>query len=113
MSAEQFRRELAAWQQAVGSLDDKDAQCVYDRVDATLTKPQAVRTDEFMRDVYDCAGHVDVPEGTCIGTDDRFVGLAIGWADNQRLLMPDEADKIALLLQKAAAKVRAGHGGTS
>ena len=113
MSAEQFRRELAAWQEAVGQLDDKDAQHVYARVDATLANPETVRTDDFLREIYDCAGHVDVPEGTCIGTDDRFIGLAIGWADSQRLLMPDEADKIAALLQKAAAKVRAGRGGTS
>jgi len=113
MSAEQFRRELAAWQKAVGELDDQDAQHVYARVDETLATPEAVRSDDFMRDVYDCAGHVDVPEGTCVGTDDRFVGLAIGWADTQRLLFPDEADKIALLLQQAAAKVRAGRAGTS
>lgn len=113
MSADQFRRELAAWQQAVGELDDKDARHVYDRVDATLVKAEGVRTENFLRDVYVCAGHVDMPEGTCVGTSDQFVGLAIGWADTQRLLLPDEADKIALLLQRAAAKVRAGAGGTS
>ena len=111
-ASEQIRRELAAWQEAVGELDDKDAQHVYARVDEALATPDAVRADDFLRDVYACAGHIDVPEGTCVGTSEQFVGLAIGWADTQHLMLADEADKIAALLQTAAAKVRAGQGGT-
>jgi hypothetical protein len=106
-----IRRELDAYQKAVGELDDVDAQHVYARVEAALAASEPVRTNDFLRDVYDAAGHSDVPEGTCVGTSDQFVGLAIGWADAQRLLLPDEADKIVLLLQRAAAKVRAGDGG--
>jgi hypothetical protein len=33
---EQLRRELTAWQRAVGQLDDQDAQHVYASVDAAL-----------------------------------------------------------------------------
>ncbi len=62
---------------------------------------------QHMRDVYGPAGPYDhLPEGTTVGTTFQFVGFSIGW-NQEHLLQPDEADKLADLLREAATKCRA------
>lgn len=61
---------------------------------------------EYMRDVYGPAPCYDVlPEGTTVGTGGQFVGFSVGWS-KEHLMVPDEADALALLLQVAANKCR-------
>ncbi len=60
----------------------------------------------YLRDVYGPADYWDhVPEGTTVGTSEQFVGFSVGFS-KQHLLVPDEADALAKLLQEAAKKCR-------
>jgi hypothetical protein len=64
---------------------------------------------EYLRDVYGPAHCYDpLPEGTTVGTDEQFVGFSIGFS-KEHLLLPDEADRLAALLQEAAKKCRQRH----
>ena len=65
-------------------------------------------SDEYLRDVYGPASCWDpLPEGTTVGTSlhAAFVGFSVGFS-KEHLLLPDEADRLAALLQDAAKKCR-------